>query len=90
MKSRQIFGFPFTGGVATIANFGSRILLGKWMSYVPAIVTFHVTGMITCVRAEPTFRLSIRRQRISRRRVVIRTGKPGCGLADRHYLIGIG
>lgn len=47
MKSTQFFKFLFAGGTAALANFGSRILLSHWVSYVPAIIMAYVIGMIT-------------------------------------------
>lgn len=47
MMSRRFVKFLVAGGVAAIANFGSRIGLSHWMAYVPAIISAYVIGMIT-------------------------------------------
>lgn len=47
MKHRQLLMFLIAGGLAALANFGSRILLGKSMPYVPSIVVAYVIGMTT-------------------------------------------
>ena len=45
--TRQFLKFLVAGGVAAIANFGSRIALSHWMTYVPAIIVAYLIGMIT-------------------------------------------
>ncbi|KAF1720557.1 GtrA family protein [Pseudoxanthomonas wuyuanensis] len=47
MLSRQFFLFLLAGGIAALANFGSRIALGLVMAYVPAIVLAYCIGMLT-------------------------------------------
>ena len=47
MKSRQFMKFLVAGGIAALANFGSRILLSAWMAYVPSIVVAYCIGMVT-------------------------------------------
>ena len=47
MKSRQFFRFLVAGGIAAVANFGSRILLSLWLAYVPAIIVAFVIGITT-------------------------------------------
>ncbi|MCW0404647.1 GtrA family protein [Xanthomonas sacchari] len=47
MKHRQLLLFLMAGGLAALANFGSRILLGKSMPYVPSIIVAYVIGMAT-------------------------------------------
>lgn len=39
--------FLMAGGIAAGVNFLSRILLGKWMTYVPSIVLAYLLGMAT-------------------------------------------
>lgn len=45
--SRRFVKFLFAGGIAAVANFGSRIGLSHWIAYVPAIIVAYVIGMIT-------------------------------------------
>ena len=47
MISRRFVKFLLAGGIAAIANFGSRIGLSHWIAYVPAIIVAYVIGMIT-------------------------------------------
>ncbi|MFC5582591.1 GtrA family protein [Rhodanobacter terrae] len=47
MMSRQFIKFLVTGGVAAIANFGSRIVLSHWMPYVPSIIIAFCIGLIS-------------------------------------------
>jgi putative flippase GtrA len=45
--SKQFVGFLLTGGTAAAVNFGSRILLNRWMDYSAAIVVAYLIGMAT-------------------------------------------
>lgn len=45
--TRQFLKFLVAGGVAAVANFGSRIALSHWMPYIPAIVLAYLIGMVT-------------------------------------------
>ena len=47
MLNRQFLLFLLAGGVAALANFGSRIALGKVMAYVPSIIVAYCIGMLT-------------------------------------------
>jgi putative flippase GtrA len=47
MKSRQFLSFLVAGGIAAMANFGSRIVLNQWMPYIPAIIIAYIIGMVT-------------------------------------------
>ncbi|WP_386273444.1 GtrA family protein [Xanthomonas theicola] len=47
LPSRQFVMFLAAGGFAAAVNFGSRIALGHWMSYVPSIVIAYLLGMVT-------------------------------------------
>jgi len=47
LLNRQFLGFLLAGGVAALANFGSRIALGQLMPYVPSIVLAYCIGMVT-------------------------------------------
>lgn len=47
MLSRQFLLFLLAGGTAALANFGSRIVLGLAMPYVPAIILAYCIGMLT-------------------------------------------
>ena len=54
-SSRQFFLFLAAGGLAAGVNFGSRIVLGHWMSYVPSIVIAYLLGMITAFTLNKLF-----------------------------------
>lgn len=43
--SRQFLGFVIAGGIAAVANFGSRIVLSLWLPYVVAITIAYGIGM---------------------------------------------
>jgi len=45
--SKQFVGFLLTGGTAAAVNFGSRILLNRWMDYSAAIIVDYLIGMAT-------------------------------------------
>lgn len=45
MRPPQFFNFIVAGGIAAIANFGSRIALSQWMHFVPAIVVAFLIGL---------------------------------------------
>ena len=45
--SRQFIVFIFTGGLAAIVNFGSRIVYNLWVDFSVAIILAYITGMIT-------------------------------------------
>jgi putative flippase GtrA len=45
--SRQFLLFIFTGGIAAMVNFGSRILYSLWVDFSSAIVFAYLTGMVT-------------------------------------------
>lgn len=47
MKSRQFIKFILAGGVAALANFGSRIALSLWVNFIAAIVIAYLIGMLT-------------------------------------------
>jgi len=47
MISRRFLLFLVAGGVAAVANFGSRILLSHWMHFIPAILMAYLIGMVT-------------------------------------------
>lgn len=47
MISKQAFLFLLAGGIAALANFGSRILLSHAMPYPAAIVVAYCIGMAT-------------------------------------------
>ncbi|MGH8032303.1 MAG: GtrA family protein [Luteimonas sp.] len=47
MIARQFLLFLIAGGLAALANFGSRIGFNQFMSYVPAIVLAYCVGMFT-------------------------------------------
>lgn len=45
--TRQFARFLVAGGIAALANFGSRIMLSHWIHYIPAIVIAYIIGMVT-------------------------------------------
>jgi len=47
MVSARFVKFVVAGGLAALANFGSRILLSYVMPYIPAIVIAYCIGMTT-------------------------------------------
>ncbi len=47
MISRTFLLFLVAGGVAALANFGSRIVFSQVFDYVPAIVLAYCVGMLT-------------------------------------------
>ncbi|CAM3750598.1 GtrA family protein [Paracidovorax anthurii] len=46
-RSRQFLAFLVTGGVAALANFGSRIAFSHWMPFSAAVVAAYGVGMCT-------------------------------------------
>ncbi|WMJ67734.1 GtrA family protein [Stenotrophomonas sp. 24(2023)] len=54
-SSRQFVLFLAAGGLAAAVNFGSRIVLGHWMGYVPSIVIAYLLGMITAFTLNKLF-----------------------------------
>jgi len=47
MISRRFVLFVAAGGFAAAVNFGSRLLLSRWLDYVVAIVIAYGLGMVT-------------------------------------------
>lgn len=45
-RDSQLLVFLVAGGVAAIANFGSRIIYSSWISFSASIILAYVTGMI--------------------------------------------
>jgi putative flippase GtrA len=64
--SKQFVLFLFTGGIAAIANFSSRILYNLWMNYSVAIVLAYLTGMATAFILAKVFVFKEGRQNITR------------------------
>ena len=52
---RQFAMFLAAGGLAAAVNFGSRILLGQWMGYVPSIFIAYLLGMTTAFTLNKLF-----------------------------------
>ncbi len=46
-RSRQFLAFLVTGGVAALANFGSRIAFSHWMPFSAAVIAAYCVGMCT-------------------------------------------
>jgi putative flippase GtrA len=53
--SRQFLAFLVAGGIAALANIGSRALFDLAMPYVPAIVLAYCVGMVTAFALNRTF-----------------------------------
>ena len=47
MSRSQFPRFVLAGGLAALANMGSRILFNRFVPYVPAIVLAYLVGMLT-------------------------------------------
>lgn len=47
MLSRRFAKFIIAGGIAALANFGSRIVLGIWLGYISSIIIAYCIGMVT-------------------------------------------
>ena len=46
-KSRQFLIFLITGGIAALANFGSRFLFSEYVSFGYAVILAYLVGMVT-------------------------------------------
>ena len=46
-KSREFLLFVFTGGIAALVNFVSRIVLNDWLGFSVAVIVAYMIGMIT-------------------------------------------
>ena len=55
MKSRRFIKFLVAGGIAAIANFGSRILLSYWLAYIPSIVIAFCIGLVSAFALNRAF-----------------------------------
>lgn len=44
--SKQFMIFLFTGGIAALANFVSRILLNKYLSFSASVIIAYIVGMV--------------------------------------------
>ena len=64
--SRQFLIFLFTGGLAALVNFGSRIIYSEWLSYSSAILTAYLTGMVTAFLLARTLVFTGTRQSLHR------------------------
>jgi putative flippase GtrA len=47
MKSYQFIKFIAAGGIAAVANFGSRIILSNWIPYIPSICIAFLIGLVS-------------------------------------------
>jgi|SRR5580765_8599585 putative flippase GtrA len=43
--ANRFFRFIVVGGIAAAVNFGSRIVLSRWLHYAPAIVVAYLAGL---------------------------------------------
>lgn len=46
MLTPQFARFLFAGGIAAVANYGSRFLFSRWVDYEQAIVLAYLVGML--------------------------------------------
>ena len=46
-RSSQFLAFLLTGGLAALVNFGSRVVLSRWLSFSTSVVLAYVLGMAT-------------------------------------------
>lgn len=47
LLSREFLVFLITGGIAAAVNFGSRVLIDRWVDFSTAIVLAYLCGMLT-------------------------------------------
>ncbi|HEX2639885.1 MAG TPA: GtrA family protein [Pyrinomonadaceae bacterium] len=45
--SKQFLAFLVSGGLAALANFGSRIVFNRWFSFSTSIIFGYLVGMLT-------------------------------------------
>ncbi|TLU85799.1 MAG: GtrA family protein [Chlorobium sp.] len=64
--SKQFGTFLFTGGVAALVNFVSRVWISKFIEYSIAIVLAYIIGMITAFILAKLFVFSVSNQNIRR------------------------
>jgi putative flippase GtrA len=65
-RSREFAAFLLTGGIAALMNFGSRIVLNRWLTFSTAVVVAYLIGMITAFVLARLFVFSDARQSIPR------------------------
>ena len=46
-KSKQFLAFLITGGIAALANFGSRFAFSEYFSFGTAVILAYLIGMVT-------------------------------------------
>ncbi|MBS0583229.1 MAG: GtrA family protein [Proteobacteria bacterium] len=46
-ESRRFLRFLAAGGLAAVANFGSRIVLSQWLAFAPAVILAYLVGLAT-------------------------------------------
>jgi putative flippase GtrA len=46
-EKHRFLGFLVTGGLAALANIGSRVVLSQWMAYEAAVILAYLVGMTT-------------------------------------------
>jgi len=65
-RSRQFAAFLFTGGLAALVNFGTRLALSRWLTFSMAVVLAYLAGMITAFVLAKLFVFADSRQAIHR------------------------
>jgi len=55
MISRRFVKFLIVGGIATLVNFLSRIILGMWLGYITSIVIAYCIGLIASFALNKVF-----------------------------------
>jgi len=46
-RSKQFLAFIITGGIAAVANFGSRFIFNEFTSFEMAVILAYLVGMVT-------------------------------------------
>jgi putative flippase GtrA len=62
--SRQFLTFLFAGGVAAIANFGSRLVYERWCTLSMAVLCAYLTGMLVAFVLNKMFVFTDSKQRL--------------------------
>ena len=74
--TRRFLGFLVAGGIAAAANWGSRFLFSRWVSFEWAVVLAYAVGMITAFV-------------LMRSLVFAAGGRPVAGQAGRFVVVNI-
>jgi putative flippase GtrA len=65
-RSREFLSFLASGGIAALVNFGSRIVLSRWLTFPVAVALAYLAGMATAFVLAKLFVFSGGRQSIPR------------------------